>query len=138
MRIFIATVTSIAFMIVPSTANATMNDQSNNSIQTCTSSIEDQHHCSSSLQINDDSIVINGTVFTRAEVSRRLDGAISIQERDAVAAAATAVYFIPGIGEVILTAACAVIVAGTVIVAGSWLYNTIMQKLQQRPLKASP
>ncbi len=39
------------------------------------------------------------------------------------------VYFIPGIGEVLIEATGAIIVAGAVIAVGSWIYNTIVDWL---------
>ena len=39
------------------------------------------------------------------------------------------VYFIPFIGEVLIEATGAIIVAGAVVAVGSWLYNTIMDWL---------
>lgn len=36
-------------------------------------------------------------------------------------------WYIPGIGQVIVTAAGAVLVAGAVIEVGSWIYDTVVE-----------
>lgn len=40
-------------------------------------------------------------------------------------AAAAGVYFVPGIGQIALTATGVVVVAGVTYVAGSWIYNQV-------------
>jgi hypothetical protein len=50
---------------------------------------------------------------------------IGNQARSAVALVA-GTWYIPGIGQVIVTAAGAVLVAGAVIEVGSWIYDTIV------------
>ncbi|WP_427340431.1 polymorphic toxin type 35 domain-containing protein [Caloranaerobacter sp. DY30410] len=41
-------------------------------------------------------------------------------------------WYIPGIGQVIITAAGVVIIGGTVIAAGTWLYNKVVAWFEQR------
>ena len=77
-----------------------------------------------------DCININGKSFSRAEFEKALNNAsvisinnTSITNRGTIAAG---VYFIPGVGEVLITVTGVVIVGGIVICAGSWVYNKIV------------
>jgi len=41
-------------------------------------------------------------------------------------------WWIPGVGEVVITAAGVVIIGGTVIAAGTWLYNKVVDWFEAR------
>lgn len=79
--------------------------------------------------VTDNGIYINGIFYTPAEFSELLDTAIEVETLQPASAAAGALiagtWMIPGVGEVIITAAGAVIVAGVVYAAGSWIYDTV-------------
>ncbi|MCM1158386.1 MAG: hypothetical protein NC300_06315 [Bacteroidales bacterium] len=75
------------------------------------------------------SITVNGKSFNQVEFDRALNKAsiiyinkTSVRNRGGMAAG---LYFIPGVGQVLITVAGVVIVSGIVICVGSWLYNKI-------------
>ena len=80
----------------------------------------------------DDGISINGKFYTQKEFEKLLDTAIPISvESDTTTYVAGALlipgtWFIPGVGQVVITAAGAVIVAGATIAVGSWIYNKVI------------
>lgn len=79
------------------------------------------------LQVVDEGVYINDVYYSRAEFVTLLDTAIEEeipQTRSAVAIVA-GTWWIPGIGQVVVTAAGTILVAGAVVAAGSWLYDTI-------------
>lgn len=78
------------------------------------------------LSSSTDKLIINGKEYNEAELIALLDTAIYIQPRFA---AATGVYFIPGVGQIALTATGAIILAGVTVKAGHWAYKTITRWL---------
>ena len=74
-------------------------------------------------------VIINGTYYSIAEFESLLDHAILISETSnssaRIAAIGAGIYFIPGIGEVVIAATGAIAVAGVTITVGTWLYKTI-------------
>ena len=78
-------------------------------------------------------LIINGEKYTPTELTALLDTGEYIsndntsvrQNRSAAVAAVGASYFIPGVGEVVMTATGVIIVAGVVIGTGHWAYKTI-------------
>ncbi|WP_248613634.1 hypothetical protein [Mobiluncus mulieris] len=86
-----------------------------------------------------DGISINGVFYTRQEFTEALEHAIlisaspseGISTRAAVAVGA-GIYFVPGIGQVVIAATGAIIVAGLVVVAGTWAWNAVTNYLAER------
>lgn len=74
-------------------------------------------------------VIINGKSFSQAEFERALNKSRIISINNSVTnrgiAAAAGVYFIPGVGQVLITVTGAIIVAGVTVCVGSWLYNKI-------------
>lgn len=98
------------------------------------------------LVITDDGLFVNGTFISQAEFITLLNLAVEINApasatpriggpRRSAAALIAGTYFIPGIGEVIITAYLTIIVAEKVIEVGSWLYNTIVEWFEQRAIQ---
>ena len=74
------------------------------------------------VSLTSDYIIINEVAYNQIEFEELINSSIYIQPRFAAAAG---VYFVPGVGQVALTATGAVILAGAVIYAGHWAWNTI-------------
>ncbi|WP_156990124.1 hypothetical protein, partial [Caproicibacter fermentans] len=98
-----------------------------------------------SVTIVEQGVYINGNYYSQEEFISLLGEATPIsqgskkQMRSAVAGAAIAAgaYFIPGLGEVLITATGAIIVAGVAVAAGTWLYNTVTNWFaEQRALQS--
>ena len=82
---------------------------------------------SNSVIIKNSGVIINGTYYSIAEFESLLDHAILISETSnssaRIAAIGAGIYFIPGIGEVVIAATGAIAVAGVTITVGTWLYK---------------
>ena len=88
----------------------------------------------SSVIVTDSGVYINDVYYTQEQFVQLLETAQEVetetgnQTRSAAAAALVAgTWYIPGIGQVIVTAAGAVLVAGAVIEVGSWIYDTVVE-----------
>lgn len=73
------------------------------------------------MKLLDNSIEINK--LQELEGDTAVSGKITIQSATAVVAGT---WWIPGIGEIVITAAGVIIIGGAVIKAGSWLYNKVV------------
>lgn len=74
--------------------------------------------------VTDSGVYINGEYYTQEEFIQLLDTAQEMpQTRSAALVAGT--WWIPGIGEVVVTAAGTIIIAGAIIEVGSWLYDAV-------------
>lgn len=74
--------------------------------------------------VTDTGIYINGNYYSQEQFIQLLDTAQEVptpQTRSAVALVAGTLW-IPGVGEVVITAAGVIIVGGAVIAAGTWIY----------------
>lgn len=87
---------------------------------------------SGNVVVSEDGVTINGTYYTKEQFKELLNQAVEVKasqdnvpQSRMLPLAAAGVYFIPGIGEIAITATGAVIVAGVAVVAGTWLYSTI-------------
>lgn len=82
--------------------------------------------------VTDEGVYINGHYYTQGEFIKLLDTTIEIESPEggittqSAAALIAGTWWIPGIGEVVITAAGTIIIAGAVIKSGTWLYNTIV------------
>ena len=87
----------------------------------------------SSVIVTDSGVYINDVYYTQEQFVQLLETAQEIetetgnQTRSAAAALVAGTWYIPGIGQVIVTAAGAVLVAGAVIEVGSWIYDTVVE-----------
>lgn len=93
----------------------------------------------SSIHVDDSGITINGVYYTPKEFEKLLDTAVPtdspkprVQTLSLTIAGATAgAYFIPGVGQVLITITGVVIVGGVVITSGSWAYNKIVSYFKE-------
>lgn len=91
----------------------------------------------SNVVVTDTGIYINGTYYSQKQFIRLLDTAQEVdspQTRSAIALVA-GTWWIPGIGEVVITAAGAVIVAGAIVEVGSWVYNAVVDWFADRAVQ---
>lgn len=100
----------------------------------------------SKLYITEEGIYINDVYYTQEEFVNLLDNAevteLTPDENGTIApmsaiAIGAGTYIIAGIGKVIVTEAGKIIVAGVVVKAGSWVYNTVMNWFEVRNIKKS-
>ena len=82
------------------------------------------------VEVYDTVIKINGTFYTKDEFSILLKSSREIpirQKRTALTIpAAAGAYFIPGVGQVLITTTGIVILAGATIATGTWVSNRII------------
>lgn len=87
--------------------------------------------------VTDSGIIINKKYYTKKEFIKKLQTAKPIKlnnnsnntpyESSLMAVpAAAGLYFIPGIGEVLITATGAIVIAGVTIAVGTWTYKVIV------------
>lgn len=90
----------------------------------------------SNVVVTDTGIYVNGTYYSEEQFIRLLDTAQEIETPQTHSAALVAgTWLIPGIGQVIVTAAGAVIVAGAVVEVGSWVYNAVVDWFADRAVQ---
>ncbi|OYO59729.1 hypothetical protein CG709_17795 [Lachnotalea glycerini] len=104
----------------------------------------------SSISINtitvmDSGVYIKGTYYSQSEFIQLLNNAEEITQnpadglmsnRSAIALAA-GTWWIPGVGEVVVTAAGVVVVAGVAITAGNWVYKAVTNWFAKRAFNNS-
>lgn len=90
------------------------------------------NYSSEAVIVTDTELIINGHSYTEQELVELLETATpqpQIQPRSAIAIGGAAYYagsyFIPGVGQVLLAATGAVVIAGATIYATHWAANTI-------------
>lgn len=82
---------------------------------------------SSNVIITDTGIYVNGIYYSQEQFIQLLDTAQEIETRQTRSASLVAgSWLIPGIGQVVVTAAAVVLVAGAVVEVGSWVYNAVI------------
>ena len=97
-----------------------------------------------SVIVTDSGIYINDVYYTQEQFVQLLDTAqevennTGIQTRSAAVGALVAgTWYIPGIGQVIVTTAGAILVAGVVVEVGSWIYNAVVEWFETRAFNES-
>lgn len=123
--------------IAPATKSYASENQSNK--------LEVVNENQSDVHVTDDGIFINDKFYTQEEFTCLLDNAILVSENttngistrsaevaDAGAALVAGTWWIPGVGEVVVTAAGVIIVAGTVVAVGSWAYKIVTNWFKNR------
>ena len=81
------------------------------------------------VNVTDDGMYVGDVFYTQAEFSELLENTVAISTSDTVnsrIAIVAGAYFIPGVGQVLILATGAIVVAGATVTVGSWLYNTIV------------
>lgn len=84
--------------------------------------------------VTDTGIYINGNYYSQEQFIELLNTAQKVQApqtRSAIVLVA-GTWWIPGVGEVVITAAGAVIVAGAVVAVGSWAYKAVTDWFAKR------
>lgn len=99
--------------------------------------VEERAASYNGLIIVDTGIHISNKYYSREEFVVLLEQAVPIKEVNlvqprSVASVVAGTWFIPGIGTVVITAAGGIIIAGTVIATGSWLYNKVTTYFAKR------
>ncbi|TCW33333.1 putative RNase toxin 35 of polymorphic toxin system [Thermohydrogenium kirishiense] len=106
--------------------------------------------------ITDDGVYINDVYYTQEQFVKLLDTAVvvdktelkndaiknnsamrSVGVQSATGALIAGTWWIPGVGEVVITAAGVVIIGGTVIAAGTWLYKKVVDWFEVRAFNKS-
>lgn len=101
--------------------------------------------------ITDDGVYINDVYYTQEQFVKLLNTAVevditefkndtiknnrairSVGVQSATGVLIAGTWWIPGVGEVVITAAGVVIIGGTVIAAGTWLYNKVVDWFEAR------
>ena len=84
--------------------------------------------------VTDSGVYIHDVFYTQEQFIQLLEAVQEVKMNQdnqtrsaAVGALIAGTWYIPGIGQVIVTAAGAVLVAGTVIEVGSWIYDTVVE-----------
>lgn len=105
---------------------------------------------SQNLILSDSGVTINGTYYTQDEFKALLDSAVRVdspneiqnsKEESAGTKSAVALvagtWWIPGIGQVVVTVAGTIIIAGVVVGVGTWLYNAVVEWFETRAYNKS-
>lgn len=94
--------------------------------------------------VTDDGIYIDGVFHSQNEFKQMLESARELPvaprgeyETQSAAAVVAGTWWIPGLGEVVITAAGAVVIAGAVFYAGSWIYNVVSNWFATRAFNKS-
>ncbi|GLC88511.1 hypothetical protein [Lysinibacillus piscis] len=97
---------------------------------------EENQTVNAQVTVTDEGIHINGTFYSKEEFQQLLEQAVYTENTApttfAITGALSGTWFIPGVGQVVITAAGVVIVAGAVIAAGTWIYNLIEDYLDEK------
>ena len=110
-----------------------------------TNKLEEVTNNQSNVHVTDDGIFIDDKFYTQEEFTNLLDSAILVSENntngistrnaavaDAGAMLVAGTWWIPGVGEVVVTAAGVVIVAGAAVAVGSWAYKAVTNWFKNR------
>lgn len=86
----------------------------------------------SSVIVTDSGVYINDTYYTQEQFVQLLETAQEVEtetgnQTRSAAALVAGTWYIPGVGQVIVTAAGAILVAGVVVEVGSWIYDTVVE-----------
>lgn len=90
--------------------------------------------------VTDTGIYINGIYYSQAQFKELLDTAQEVptrQKRSATIGLVAGTWYIPGVGQVVVTAAGIIIVGGVVIAAGTWTYKAVTKWFAVRAFNKS-
>lgn len=106
-----------------------------NTIQESDYNFEDNNN----IAITDNGIYVNSIYYSREQFVQLLDTAQEIEGIQAYSeiALVAGTWFIPGVGEVVITVAGVIIVGGVVVKAGSWIYNAVTNWFEKRAFNKS-
>ena len=80
--------------------------------------------------ITDSGVYIHDIYYSRAEFMQLLDTSVEIsvlQPMSAAGALMAGAWLVPGIGEIVVTAAGVIFIAGVAVEAGSWIIDAVKQ-----------
>ncbi|WP_026505843.1 hypothetical protein [Butyrivibrio sp. NC3005] len=94
-----------------------------------------RNHNKSLLVVEEDGLFIDGRYYTRNQFEALLCNAREISTGDSVvnseihlnsaAALVAGTWFVPGVGEVIITATGVILISGVAVEVGSWVYDAV-------------
>ena len=84
------------------------------------------------LIVTDDGVYIDGVFYSQEDFALLLENAIPINSRGLAAG----LYFVPGVGQVLIGATGVVIVGGVALAAGTWLLTTILNFFAAGPVES--
>lgn len=91
------------------------------------------------IKVVDDGVYIGDSFYSKEEFEILLDQAVFIENENpsgistfAITSAIAGTWWIPGVGEIVITAAGVILIGGAVIKAGTWIYNTIEAYFAER------
>lgn len=87
--------------------------------------------------VTEQGISINNVYYSQAEFTELLDTAVEVPQTKSAAAIVAGTWYIPGVGQVVVTVAGAIVVGGAVVAVGSWVYNLIADWFQTRAFNSS-
>lgn len=93
----------------------------------------------SNVVVTDTGIYVNCTYYSQEQFIELLDTAQKIEtpQTYSTIALVAGTWMIPGVGEVVITAAGTVIIAGAIVTAGSWAYNAVVDWFATRAFNKS-
>jgi hypothetical protein len=93
----------------------------------------------SSVVVTDNGVYINGTYYSQEQFMELLDTAEEVETpstRSSVALVA-GTWYIPGVGQVVITVAGVIVVGGVVVAAGSWIDKAVKNWFAARAFNKS-
>ncbi|WP_107838164.1 hypothetical protein [Metasolibacillus meyeri] len=114
----------VSFLLIFSTVFSTFDFKN-----VASASTDDNNLDTQTIQIVDDGLYVNDIFYAIEEFETLLKQAVFVENTGvstfAITSALAGTWFIPGIGQVVITTAGVVIDGGAIIAAGSWIYNSI-------------
>ncbi len=96
---------------------------------------QNTHTFNSEVKVTEEGIFIKGNFFDKKEFLELLKSSEVISYENSsnqgIAPALAGVYFVPGVGEIAITATGAVLVAGVAISTGSWAYKQVVNYFKE-------
>lgn len=93
---------------------------------------------SGNVVVTDTGVYINGVYYTQAQFIELLDTAQEVEfQQSRMAGVVAGTWWIPGVGQVVVTAAGVILVGGAVIAAGSWIYDAVTSWFADRAIQAA-
>lgn len=91
---------------------------------------------SGNVVVTDTGVYINGVYYTQAQFIELLDTAQKVDApQNRMAGVIAGTWWIPGVGQVVVTAAGVILVGGAVIAAGTWIYDTVVNWFAEKAVQ---
>ena len=100
------------------------------------------HSAANTAIIMDTGIFINNTFYSRNQFIQLLDSTLDESSTPqlrspGLGALVAGTWYIPGLGEVVITAAGVILIAGVVVEVGSWAYDAVVEWFEKRAVQAA-